>query len=45
MASAAGPARRGRRARPAPAPIADIAQLPVENHLLLIVGVMAATLL
>jgi DHA2 family multidrug resistance protein len=45
VASAAGPARRGRRARPAPAPIADVAQLPVENHLLLVVGVMSATLL
>ena len=45
MASAAGPARRGRRAAPAPAPLADVAHLPVENHLLLIVGVMAATLL
>src|SRR5690242_10423379 len=46
MASAAGPARRGRKkAAPPPAPIADVAQLPVENHLLLIVGVMAATLL
>jgi DHA2 family multidrug resistance protein len=43
VASAATPARRSRRA--APAPIADVAQLPVENHLLLIVGVMAATLL
>jgi DHA2 family multidrug resistance protein len=45
MASAAGPARRGQKAAPAPAPVADVAQLPVENHLLLIVGVMAATLL
>ncbi|HEU4651180.1 MAG TPA: DHA2 family efflux MFS transporter permease subunit [Croceibacterium sp.] len=45
MASAAGPARRRRAARPAPPPIADVAHLPVENHLLLIVGVMAATLL
>ena len=45
MASAAGSARRGGRAAAAPAPIEDVAQLPVENHLLLIVGVMAATLL
>src|SRR6188768_3323245 len=46
MASAAGPARRGRKkAAPPPAPIEDVAQLPVENHLLLIVGVMSATLL
>ena len=45
MASAAGPARRGRKAAATPEPIADVAQLPVENHLLLIVGVMAATLL
>jgi DHA2 family multidrug resistance protein len=43
LASAARPARGGGRA--APAPIEDVAQLPVENHLLLIVGVMAATLL
>jgi len=43
VASAAGPARRRRKA--APAAIEDVAQLPVENHLLLIVGVMAATLL
>lgn len=45
MAIAAGPARRGKRARPAPAPIEDVALLPVENQMLLIVGVMAATLL
>ena len=45
MASAAGPARGGRKPRAAPAPIEDVALLPVENHLLLIVGVMAATLL
>jgi DHA2 family multidrug resistance protein len=42
LASAAQP---GRRARTAAAPLDDVAQLPVENHLLLIVGVMAATLL
>jgi MFS transporter, DHA2 family, multidrug resistance protein len=44
MATAAAP-RRGRKPRPAAAPIEDVAQLPVENHLLLIVGIMAATLL
>ncbi|HYD25919.1 MAG TPA: DHA2 family efflux MFS transporter permease subunit [Croceibacterium sp.] len=43
MATAAS--GRGGAARPTPAPIEDVAQLPVENHLLLIVGVMAATLL
>src|SRR5690349_5517286 len=43
MATTAAP-RRG-RARAAAAPIEDVAQLPVENHLLLIVGIMAATLL
>lgn len=44
MATAAA-SGRGRKARAAPAPLEDIAQLPVENHFLLIVGVMAATLL
>jgi MFS transporter, DHA2 family, multidrug resistance protein len=45
VATAAGPARRARKARPAAEPVRDVAQLPVENHLLLIVGIMAATLL
>lgn len=44
MATAAGSGRGG-RARAEPDIIEDVAQLPVENHLLLIVGVMAATLL
>ena len=43
MATAAAQGRG--RGRPQPAPIEDVALLPVENHLLLIVGVMAATLL
>jgi DHA2 family multidrug resistance protein len=33
------------RGRPAPAPLEDVAQLPVRNHWLLIVGVMTASLL
>lgn len=45
MASAAAPARRG-RAAPAPAePVADVALLPVDNPVLLAVGVMLASLL
>src|SRR5690606_18867841 len=44
MATAAASGRGG-KARAAPESIEDIAQLPVGNHLLLIVGVMAATLL
>jgi DHA2 family multidrug resistance protein len=44
MATAAA-TRRGRKGRAEAEPIEDIAQLPVENHFLLIVGVMAATLL
>ena len=43
MATAAAQGRG--RGRPQPAPIEDVALLPVENHLLLIAGVMAATLL
>jgi len=44
MASNAAPARpRGRRT--APAQLEDVAQLPVRNHWLLIVGVMTASLL
>ena len=43
MATAAS--GRGGRAHVTPASIEDVALLPVENHLLLIVGVMAATLL
>ncbi len=43
MARAARSARGGERA--STAALEDVAQLPVENHLLLIVGVMAATLL
>ena len=42
MASAAQGRRGG---RPAPAQLEDIAQLPVRNHFLLIVGVMTASLL
>lgn len=41
MASAAAPGR----GMTAHSPVEDVAVLPVENHLLLIVGVMAATLL
>ena len=43
MASTAAGGRKGRRA--APAQLEDIAQLPVRNHFLLIVGVMTASLL
>ena len=44
MASEAAPARpRGSRA--APAQLEDVAQLPVRNHVLLIIGVMTASLL
>ena len=43
MASSAAPGRR--RSRPAPAPLEDIAQLPVRNPVLLIIGVMTASLL
>ena len=42
MATAAPSKRRG---RPAPAQLEDVAQLPVRNHFLLIVGVMTASLL
>jgi len=38
-------AASGRGRREVPPPLEDVAQLQVENHLLLIVGVMAATLL
>lgn len=44
MASDAAPARRRGR-RPAPAQLEDVAQLPVRNHWLLIIGVMTASLL
>jgi DHA2 family multidrug resistance protein len=44
MASAAAPGRGG-QAPAVATPIEDVAQLPTQNHLLLIVGVMAATLL
>lgn len=42
MATAAS---RGNRRRAAPAQLEDVAQLPVRNHFLLIVGVMTASLL
>src|SRR5688500_3526255 len=38
-------ASAGRGRRPAPAQLEDVAQLPVRNHILLIVGVMTASLL
>jgi DHA2 family multidrug resistance protein len=44
LASAAAPAR-GKPVAPAPIPSHDVALLPVDNPLLLVVGVMAATLL
>ncbi len=47
MASAAAPAKRHRRASEPPAlpPHADVALLPVENNVLLTIGIMTASLL
>jgi len=44
MASAAGSAR-GKKGRAAPAPLEDVAHLPVANPILLVVGVMTASLM